>query len=246
MNSLRIWVAIRCWSPLRCAFLFATSAFFLAATSSGTQFKAVVSQPSAFHGKHVSLVGVAEIEGNRFTLYQDTGAASKGDVSRAVFVRQRIDSAGYDQFNNHWVEITGLLDATLHGPLGGNHACEIFLEGIHALARPPALKDTRRYLVFRNETSTLINLEVSWEGGYTKFALDPTGIDSVVLREGRVVITTRTGKPVAKGDLMPGRMPAQYYDSINRTFYYRIRKGELELVPPREARIWTKPEGDRR
>lgn len=237
MNSRRIFGWRYSMRQMGRPCLFAIVAFLLLANSPPTDFGQVINDPREVDGKRVSLVGIAQIEGNRFALYQDAQAASKGQLSRAVFVRQRIDGPRYDQFNNHWLKVTGIVDAEQHGPLGGSYACEIFLERIQPLPRPP-LQDSTIYALFRNETRNPVTVEASWQGGYAKFNLGPGGINSVAIREGRVVVTTSSGKPVAKGNLVSLRSGQRYFDSDRRTFYYRITDGRVELVPLSEAKGW--------
>lgn len=111
---------------------------FLVSTALGSTtpvgFDALLANPRAYHQKQVCLVGFARVDGESFVLFENKFAATKLNDSRAVSVAQRIGQSTHDRFNNHWVKITGTVEANAHGLW--NFPCEILLEKVEAVAAP--------------------------------------------------------------------------------------------------------------
>jgi hypothetical protein len=111
--------------------LIAVALLTLAANAVEPQFEDVLKNAPAYHDKRVRLVAVAAVMGDHFALYQPPAAKSAEDLKRQIFVALRYDPrvSSYDQYDGHLVEVTGVIDATRHGPFGG-YACEIVAEQI--------------------------------------------------------------------------------------------------------------------
>ena len=103
----------------------------LAANSPDSQFHHVVSNPRASHDKRVRIVAMADVMGDRFALYNRRRAKTVNDLKREIFVALRYNPSvrSYDQYDKRLVEVTGVVDATRHGPFGG-YACEIVADRI--------------------------------------------------------------------------------------------------------------------
>jgi hypothetical protein len=200
-----------------------------------SDFKRLLAHPAAFHGKRVTLTGVAKIGGSEFFLYPDVSALR--DSKPAVFVAQNPRGAMYDKFNNHWLKVTGIVNAKGHGPLGGD-TCELRLERVEPLPRP-SLPDRNIYGVFRNEGPATVTLKVSAPSGYSVFDIPPHfTAPPGVISNGTVEVTTRSGKLLAKANLLPRGAAERYFDNAHRTYYYRVTEKTIDLVWPSETTRW--------
>jgi hypothetical protein len=101
-----------------------------AGTCTASEYDEVVKNPQAFHHKRVSIVGIAEIQGDSFALYQRRRPQSSGELARTIFIARRIKGPMYTEFNHHRTKVTGIVDANAHG--NGYYACEILVERIEA------------------------------------------------------------------------------------------------------------------
>ena len=108
----------------QCLFVILASA--LIANTLTVDFGQLVTHPRAYHAKHLSVVGFAHVEGEGFVLYENRKAASVFSTSRAISVAQRRNGPSYDRLNNHWVVVTGIVDADHHGLW--NFPCELLLD----------------------------------------------------------------------------------------------------------------------
>lgn len=113
------------------ACLLSIMALTLAANSPDSQFQHVVSNPRAYHDKRVRIVAMADVMGDRFALYRPPPAKTAADLKREIFVALRYNPriTSYDRYDKRLVEVTGVIDATRHGPFGG-YACEIVADRI--------------------------------------------------------------------------------------------------------------------
>jgi len=155
----------------------------------------------------------------------------------AVFVDRNLKGRLYEELDRHWVTVTGLVNANGRGPLGVP-VCEIKLERIEPLPYAP-LPDPYIHGVFRNDTSITIDLKLSSPSGYAyKLNVLPGEVTgAAVITKGSITASTRAGKLLAKGNLVPANSQ-RYFDAATRTYYYRIAPGNVELVSPTEAKAW--------
>lgn len=216
-------------------------AILLVASSSPVAFKDVLQNPRAYHHQRVSVSGVARVEGESFVLYDNLRDAEKlAGPSKAISVAQKVNERTHDDLDNHWVTITGIVDADRHGMW--NYSCEILLENVQALRRPAGKKRIVITGTFRNQTSTSVHVALrdTKAGKYAEFELGPTGIDEVAIQGGSVEATDLAGKLVAQLKLLSPNANAYYYDPARHTYFYRISDGKIERVPPNEGKKWTK------
>jgi hypothetical protein len=221
-------------------FLVATA---FASNADQSYFEEVVSHPRAFHDKSISLVGLALIDGDRFYLFESATAAARVDLSRAVFVRQKEHGPSYDQYNNRWLKVTGILDADLHGPLGLGFPCEILLKNVAVLKRPPEKQWPSDVGFFRNEMRSPIRVALSYPDGFVYGECDvgPDGVNGMAVHSGQVTITTGQGTAVIKSDLVIPPRTRQPVEPVERKFYYRITsRGQFQAVPAAAARQWER------
>jgi hypothetical protein len=213
----------------------------IAATASGnpsSDFEQILNNPKRFNGKRVTLVGVAEIGGSEFFLYPDVPSAKKG--KNAIFVDAHIfDENPYEKFNNHWLKITGIVDTNLRPPLGIG-ACSIVLEHLEPLPLASLQDDSIRG-VFRNDTGRAIDIKFSAPSGAGYIIDLPPGQVSKasVISKGVVTVSSRSGKLLVTGDLIPSSDSERYFDTKTRTYYYRITDGKIILVSSSEAEEWN-------
>jgi hypothetical protein len=225
-------------------FLVIVLTAFRADGASPSDFQQVLKHPNHFDGRRVTLVGVADIGGSEFFLYPDIRSAKHGDSEKAIFVETHIlDKNPYEQFHNHWVKITGIVDMRVRPPLGVG-PCSVVFERLEPLALPP-LHDTSVKAVFKNDTGEMINVKFSAPSGAGYILRFPSGDVSAasVIKRGVITAKTRMGKLIATGDLIPKFNTREFFDVKARTYYYRIRPGKIELVPVREGQQWRTQKG---
>jgi hypothetical protein len=211
----------------------------LVAAKAPADFERLLINPQAFHQKRISLTGVAHILGDEFFLYQNGYEAQKAQPSRAVLIVRNLQGPLYSELNNHWVKVTGIVDANAHGLLG-TAPCEIALIKLQALARP-AFEDRDIYGVFRNDTGTAVNLRAPAPGGYTDVDLKPGQVATFVIATGLAVVNDMaSGKMLFKTELNLRAAPKPYRDSGKKIFYYTITKGEIKMVPPDDGKRWKR------
>lgn len=202
-----------------------------------SEFEEILKNPKNFNGRRVTLVGLAEIGGSEFFLYPDVQSAKRGE--NAIFVDANIlNENPYEKFNNHWLRITGIVDTGIRPPLGVG-SCSISLERVEPLSHPP-VADSSVKGVFKNDTTVTIDVRFSTPSGDGYIVNLPPGQVSKpsTISAGAVAVTAKSGEPVAQGDLVIRPAPNQYFDSANRTYYYRIRYGSITPVVAREASNW--------
>ena len=121
---------------LKTRLMFAIAAIALGTTIAfavtSPDFQRVLANPAAFHGKRVTLVGVAEVTNNEFWIYPDAFSAKKGDFTKAVFVMRDPKGPLYKELNKHWLKISGTVDAKARLPLGYG-PCAISLDQVELL-----------------------------------------------------------------------------------------------------------------
>jgi hypothetical protein len=230
----------------------------LAYTAFGTDLGQVLADPRRFDKQEVDVVGVARVPGD-FYLFQDPSAASEFDESKSAWVLQKTTGRGNFQFDRQWVRVTGVVDANAHGR--GLSRCVIVLNHVEPVLNrlAPRIKDSNIYGLFHNATSKEIHVELFAQnkGAYTEFWIEPGGTNGgAEIHEGELVATALQGKPnvpvwerqsgeiIAKSKIkFPKFAPDYEYsaaDSDERTLYYRITDGKIELVPGSEARTWKR------
>jgi hypothetical protein len=206
-----------------------------APASSPSELQSILANPQAYDGKRVTVTGLAEIGGAEFSLYPDE--RSQRTVGKAAFIWLDSNGPRYDRFNGYWMKVTGIVEARRHGPFNTD-PCEIKLEHFELLTKAP-LKDTRIYGIFRNDTSTPVNVRIYRPDGYSDFGVPPgTTSTEGIEQHSSAVVTSLSGKLIAKVDLLPPKAQAQYFDPVNRSYYYRIADSKIEPVPPRETKTW--------
>lgn len=212
-------------------------ALLLTGSSRSVTFKQLANDARAYHKQHVSLTGVAFVQGKSFILFQDREAAknySGPPKSLLVLPREDAPTYGNDQYNDRWVQITGVVDADEHGRW--NFPCAILLEGIHGLSGPVVIRKTT-YVVLKNETSRAVEVHLfNSSNKYARFDLDPGGVEGVPAQNGRVEVTTANGKALAEA---PVDVNAKSRVSAGvRALYFRIQDRRIETVSGETARAW--------
>jgi hypothetical protein len=97
------------------------------------------------------------------------------------------------------------------------------------------------YGIFRNDTSNVVHIAIISRAGekYGALTVAPHSSAKTNIGNGTAVVTTSSGKPQARCDLMPPQLTRQYYDFDNRAFYYRITSRKISLVLPVDGRKWN-------
>lgn len=204
----------------------------LVASAALNNFEEVVRHPQKFDREQVSLVGLAHVAGDRFYLYRDVAAASRIDLSNAIFVRQKENGPSYAGFNNQWVSVTGIIAADLHGPLGFGFPCELLVQDVHLAKRNQERQWVSDIGEFRNETPRTVHLRLfdRRHSTYAEFDIGPGGTNGVGIRNGTVVVTTLSGMAVATSRLEIPPRTNDGNEPIERKFFYRITTRKVEPV----------------
>ena len=201
-----------------------------------TDFQKLLAAPALFDGKRVTLIGVASIGGAEFYLYPTAREARKAGA--AVFINRNLEGPRLDKFSNHWLKVTGVVNARRHGPFNFD-SCEIWLEHFDVLPKPP-LPNRNIYGVFKNDTPNLVKITVYRPDGYATWEIQAGATSTEGIEQGSTAkATTSSGKLIAKSDLIPSKALSQYFDSVHRSYYYRITTNKIEFVPPGETKGWN-------
>jgi hypothetical protein len=206
--------------------------------STSVDFSQLITHAPAYKGKRVSVTGVAEVNGISFVLFEPP----RRDLSQKIFVGQKLGPPRYDHLNNHWVNVTGIVDTDEEKVF----ACKIFLEKVRPLDRPP-VKGVDVYGVFFNEGPETVQLELFNKAGNesTEITLPPGGIDRMVIAEGLAKVYTPSesffsGKLLSSCPVPSETSAREFFEQASRTFYFQIRNGKITLLHPRNATILKK------
>ena len=201
--------------------------------SVSVDFKQLIENPRVYQGKRVSVIGVAEVDGISFVLFQPP----RRELSQKIFVGQKLGKPRYNHLNNHWVKITGIADNDEKKIF----ACKIFLENVQPLPRPP-VKGVDAYGVFLNEGPTPVELELFNKAGQlvASATMSPGEIHKTAIVEGQAKIHTATeslltGRLLSSYPIGSEKSAPEFFESSSRTFYFRIKDGEIVLVRPSDA-----------
>ena len=220
-----------------CALLLVGVAAITAKDAS--DFEQLLINPLAFHGKRVSLIGIAHVIGDEFFLYQNASEAEKARPWRAVIIVRHRRGPLYKNLNNHWVKITGVVHANSHGLLGTS-PCEIALIDVERLSRA-SIEDRDVYGVFRNDTGVTVNLQGPAPAGYAHVQLKPGQLRTFVVVPGSVVLKdAASGNVLFRTELKLEEMAEPYIDFGKKTCYYSITKSGIKRVSSAEAKAWRR------
>jgi hypothetical protein len=215
-----------------------------ASIASLNDFSRVLTDAKALDGKRVTLKGVVDLYSYGFFLCANATPKGEPDLSKSVFVVGDIAQHLPDKMNRHWVSVTGIVDAAAHGPWG-EQPCQIKVEGVKPLTVPP-LEEHGTFGIFRNETASTLTVKISGPNGYRTSDLAPgdiiiDGIDD----KNEAVANDAAGNMVARYNLVD-RPTGRYFDSSNRTYYFRITDHRFERVLPADGRQWKVPKTKKR
>jgi len=229
---------------------------FHISTMPGADLRDVLAHPENYNQRRVDLVGIARVPGY-FYLFADVSAATKTDLSKALLVRKN-NFAGneYRELDRQWVRVTGVISSKPRH--GWDPGTGVLLDRAQLLRDRPAprIKDPMVIGVFQNATNqaVAVRLHPSSKTSYDEeFFLGPHEADKTPIYEGQAVVAElkgpdnvrldkrEAGKPIARCEIRFRQLlPADYeYSpewSDKRTFYYRITRDRIELVPASEAR----------
>jgi hypothetical protein len=203
-------------------------AFTLAAHASiiSLSFDQLARNPGAYRGKEVSVIGVAEVDGTSFTLFQPPHR----DVSHSIFIGVPVGPPRYDNLNNHWVRLTGVVEADEEGIF----RAKIFMNRVEALHRSP-VPEVKTYAIFTNQSSTNVQIELFDKSGKktSKIILARGGIEKTAISDGNAKLLDQSGRLLS--EITVESEHSKFLDPSNRSFYFRINDGKIERTMPRNA-----------
>ena len=216
----------------------------------------VIKEPTQYRGSHLSLVGIARVPGP-FYLFSDIAAARKRNASKAILVIHSEPPWRTFDMDRKWVRVTGVVNPVPHVP--GQSPCVLAAEGVEVISKEPdpRIKDSIIYGTFLNTLSFDVQVELSSRPVSTTFFIGAHTFEKYIeVTKGSLKVFTlngpetipswkRTkGELIAHGDLtIPKLSPKYVYsaaDSDERTAYYRISRGNVELISPSKAKEWIK------
>lgn len=210
------------------------------ATSFAVEFKELVRNPRAYHRQKVTITGVARIQGLTFELYGSPADAKQlTDAKQALLISIATDGPRYDQLDNRWVVIKGVVNAEKHGNWG--YPCVIFLDSVEPLPVRPAGKPFKNITgVFRNEDPTEIKVLLFDQAGktYAEFSISPQGINGTGIRKGTAEVRGPNGRIVARHRVLTSQHHLPYRNGDDETYYFRIRDGRIADATAFEGTQW--------
>lgn len=199
-------------------------------------FSQVLQSPDAYRDKRISIVGVAEVDGISFTLFQPPNH----DLSHSIFVGQPRGKPRYNHLNNHWVKVTGIVEPDAEGIF----AAKLFLDHVQSLSRPPVV-GVKSFAIFINRDRSPVVVELRDKDGAlsTKISLRANGIEKTVVGQGAARVLDAASAQVLSECPIQSES-SKFFEVPDRTFYFQIKKGKIEPVEPDRARDikdrWTK------
>ena len=241
-------------STITAILLIASASASLAAD---VPFSDVLKNYAALQGRRVTLVGLAEVAGADFYLWNLQDRHHK-DSKRAISVLwdMRVPNypAGsnvshYTYLNLRRVRITGTVDIRFHGRWG-DIPFGIDLERVEVL---PGDRE-RRFLtdigVFHNSMSSMVEVRLySRRGSIYAYitGIAPNEYSDTAIEEGSATLARRSSdtevsvrpkKVISTCKISSTASSRRYYDSRQHVYYYDISDGKIKLVMPREAQKW--------
>jgi hypothetical protein len=212
-------------------------------------FNEVLKNYSTLNSRRVTLVGLAQVEGADFYLWDLRDRRHK-HLKRAISVLWDTRLPNYPPGSNisHYtylsfrpVRVTGLVDTRFHGRWG-DIPFGLDLEHIEVLPGPRRREFLHDIAVFHN--SMPIELRVRLDSRrrpneWSEMELEPGGYNDTGIEDGLATVTSLSGKPITKCPISLGGANRRYYDSRQHVYYYDIRDGRMRLVMPHEARHWN-------
>jgi hypothetical protein len=239
----------------RFRYVYAIAVMLLGGNAFSAELGDVLANPKEYHGQRIDVVGIARVPGD-FLLFPNPESASRLEEKAALFVVQK--TIGPDNFplDRQWVRVEGVIDSKGHGR--GSSPCELLLKRVAILRDrpPPRIKEDSVFGVFHNSTSTNIHVELSSGRNitYAELWIGPKESSEVAIHEGAILaiemarkrgVSTweeSSGIEVARGKIeFPKLNPDYVYsaaDSDQRTLYYKISRGKIDLVAALEGRRW--------
>jgi hypothetical protein len=216
-------------------------AAFLAINSLAVDFNQVLRNPRAYHHQHVTLTGVARVQGLSFDLYGNSADANDfRAIDKALSISPPITGPKYDRYDNRWVRIVGVVDANRHGRIG--YPCVILLETLQPLPISPAGKlHVAIEGVFKNDDLAAVNIVLFDTAGkmYAQFDVPAGEMNGTGIRKGIAEVRDSSGRIITRYDRFLSNQDAGYFDPVDHIYYYRLAKRKVEGVRPKEAKKWT-------
>lgn len=231
---------MRYWATIVAVSIISAEVFALGSAD----FARVINAPSQFDHKRVSLVGVAYVDGDRFTLYQDVAAARNTNLSHAISIQVPAGTQKYDRFHRWWIEVSGSVDAQRHGPHFGGFPCEMSVDEVRPLHRVKEKLWLTDLGEFRNKTAQPIRVKLSNASGGATFALGPGGSDAVDVRQGSILVQNAAGVPLFRSALDVPPRTNDPREPEDRVLQYSILPNRLEFVSSGEKQNKS-PKGSR-
>jgi hypothetical protein len=216
-------------------------AAFLATNSWAVDFNQVLRNPRAYHHQRVTLTGVARVQGLSFDLYGNSADANDFRATeKALSISLPVTERNYDRYDNRWVRIVGVVDANRHGRIG--YPCVILLENLQPIKISPAGKPHVAIEgVFKNDDLTAVSIVLLDTAAkmYAEFSVPAGEMNGTGIRKGTAEVKDSSGKVIARYNHLLSNQDAGYFDPVAHIYYYRLAKGKIEGVGPKDAKKWT-------
>jgi hypothetical protein len=198
-------------------------------------FDDVLKNYSRFEDQRVTIVGVAEVHGGDFLLW-DVGDRQHKNLKRSISASwdPRLPNypsgttiSHYTYVNLRRVKVTGVVDTHFHGRWG-NLPFQLRLDRVQVLSGGRQRQFLVDIGIFHNAMSAPIQVHLHNRSGFEcaeMSGVEPNGSDDSAIEEGFAEITSLSGKPIAKCKISLSGSSKSYYDSYKHAFYYRIANG---------------------
>lgn len=200
-------------------------------------FQSLISDPSHYHRKLVSLVGVVIGNGPEFVFYKNRGDGRKPvAASKAIRLIAKDDSL-HGLFDSYRVKVSGVVDAYQHGFYG--YACTIWVSRIERLSEYPVVKPEFPMAVFLNDTNETILIHVDGDSVSTNTVATSHFAAEAFINEGaRITVSSAQGTPLVRSKVSKLLPSSPYYDRKSQKFFYRVSERTIDRVPASVGKLW--------
>ncbi|MGC2627893.1 MAG: hypothetical protein WA269_13730 [Candidatus Udaeobacter sp.] len=213
----------------------------------------VIQNYRSLRDRQVTIVGLAEVEGSDFYLW-DLRDKHHKDLERTVSVVWNMqlpnyppgsNIAHYTYLNLRRVRISGRIDTGFHGRWG-DIPFGVILNTVETLPGDRERRFLKDVGVFHNSIPETVDIRLHNRRGlvYCEMIGIPrgeygeTGIEegfATVVRSTGGKLTVQSAKVIATCNISLGGAARRYYDSRQHVYYYDISAGKIRLVMPAEG-----------
>lgn len=231
---IKTFIRIQAISCLTIEFVTILALNGCAATTHPISVSAVVSHPTSYSTRVLTVIGVATGDGPEIEVFDNVTEAQRLDPRKSLFVRSKNPGSVQARYDMRRVQVTGRIDAEDHGvwgnPCAMHSAIIEVLSGRLAVSKHPGG-------VFRNESQRRVTVSIVGQIS-TRFELDPGGAETRPLSHvSEIEIRSQDEVLLARKRIVQNAK-TPFYDTEAAVLYYRFANGRVERVLPEVGRKW--------